>query len=72
MDDKVFNSYMALLNTLEQAEQSAWRQGYFTELIALAKTHLIAMHFYDDGENAIENLKILHTEPPKENEDESD
>ena len=69
MDDKVFNSYMALLNTLEQAEQTALRQGCFTDLIALAKIHLVVMHFYDDGENAIECLKIMRTEPSKENEE---
>ena len=59
---------MALLNNLEQAEQSAYRQGNFSDLIALAKMHLVAMHFYTDENNAIDvGLENVYVpEPPKE------
>lgn len=70
MEQKIENSLMALLNTLEQAEQSAYRHDDFSNLIALAKVHLVAMHFYDNESEAIcEGLENVYVpEPPKEDD----
>ena len=68
MEQKIENSLMALLDTLEQAEQSAYRHDDFSNLIALAKVHLVAMHFYDNESEAVcEGLENIYVpEPPKE------
>ena len=68
MDKKIENSLMVLLDILEQAEQSAYRHDDFSNLIALAKVHLVAMHFYDNDSEAIcEGLENVYVpEPPKD------
>lgn len=70
MEEKIENSLMALLDTLEQAEVSAYRHDDFSNLIALAKVHLVAMHFYDNESEAIcEGLENVYVpEPPKEDD----
>lgn len=68
MEEKIENSLMNLLDTLERAEASAYRRDDFSNLIALTKAHLVAMHFYNDESEAIsvglENIYV--PEPPKE------
>ena len=67
---KIENSFMALLNILEQAEQSAYRQSDFRDLIALAKMHLVAMHFNDNESEAIcEGLEQVYVPEPPESEE---
>ena len=60
MDNHVENSLLKLLSTLEQAEETAWRSGKYSELIALTRAHLMVMHFWNDEENAICNLENIY------------
>lgn len=60
MDEYIENSLRKLLNTLEQAEETAWRSGKYSELIALTRAHLVVMHFWDNEEGAIGCIENIY------------
>lgn len=64
----VKNSLCKLLNTLEQAEETAWRSGKYSELIVLIRAHLVVMYFWDNEEDAIRCIENIYV-PEKENSD---
>ena len=69
MDEYVKNSLCKLLNTLEQAEETAWRSGKYTELIALIRAHLVAMYFGENEDDAIRSVENIYV-PEKESNNE--
>ena len=69
MDEYVKNSLCKLLNTLEQAEETAWRNGKYSELIALTRAHLVVMYFGEDEGDAIRNIENIYV-PENENNNE--
>ena len=68
MDEHIENSLRKLLCTLEQAEETAWRNGKYSELIALTRAHLVAMYFWDNEDDAIRCIENIYV-PEKENSD---
>jgi len=60
MDEHIVSSLRKLLCTLEQAEDAAWRSGKYSELIALTRAHLMAMHFWDNEDDVISNLENIY------------
>lgn len=67
MDEHITSSLRKLLSTLEQAEETAWRSGKYSELIALTRAHLMAMYFWDNEDDAISNLENIYV-PDKSDE----
>ena len=68
MDEHIENSLLKLLCTLEQAEETAWRSGKYSELIALTRAHLVVMYFWDNEDDAIRCIENIYV-PEKENSD---
>lgn len=60
MDEHIVSSLRKLLSTLEQAEEAAFRNGKYSELIALTRAHLMAMHFWDNEDDVISNLENIY------------
>jgi hypothetical protein len=60
MDEHIESSLRKLLSTLEQAEETAWRSGKYSELIALTRAHLMAMHFWGNEDETISNLENIY------------
>ena len=67
MDEHIVSSLRKLLSTLEQAEETALRSGKYSELIALTRAHLMAMHFWDNEDDVISNLDKIYV-PEKESD----